>query len=389
MEAINEVVARIHATAPMFCVAVTGAGSTSLKWTLGVGGSSKTLLEGVVPYHQAALYEYIGHPVASAVRAPVAVEMARAAFERAVRFTADSSLVDQRFGVSCTASIATTRDRKGFNECYVASWGAKQLRNYHLRLEKGRDRSEEEDLVAAVVIKALADCCDIPFAIPFPLTEEDTFTSDSMPLERVLYSAQAPGPAPLLGHLPLAENEIAVIYPGSYNPLHEGHIGVVQAASRLVETLNPGKRARVIFELTAKNADKSDITQDIIQQRAAQFQGKFDLVITKLPLVVQKAQVFAGSYLVLGYDTAIRVLDKKYYGSDEKLVDSLRLIRDAGCTIIVAGRLTDSGFKTLADIAPPATMPTEQFSELFKGLTEEDFRLDLSSTALRAKASGL
>jgi hypothetical protein len=63
------------------------------------------------------------------------------------------------------------------------------------------------------------------------------------------------------------------------------------------------------------------------------------------------------------------------------LLDFSRL-RECGCSFIVAGRL-DSGsgsFKGLHDIDVP-----QELADLFHGISEEAFRLDISSTELRKK----
>jgi hypothetical protein len=52
----------------------------------------------------------------------------------------------------------------------------------------------------------------------------------------------------------------------------------------------------------------------------------------------------------------------------------------AGCRFLVAGRVKDGVFRTLADIAVPAA-----FVELFSALPEQVFRVDLSSSAIRER----
>lgn len=45
-----------------------------------------------------------------------------------------------------------------------------------------------------------------------------------------------------------------------------------------------------------------------------------------------------GSTFVLGYDTAIRVLNPKYYEGEAGLVRALSEIREHGCRFVVGGR---------------------------------------------------
>jgi hypothetical protein len=95
-----------------------------------------------------------------------------------------------------------------------------------------------------------------------------------------------------------------------------------------------------------------------------------------------KSRLFPGCTFVIGWDTAVRLVDPKYYEGDEgRVLAALREIRGHGCNFLVAGRVEDRTFRTLADITIP-----EEFRTMFCGLTERQFRADISSTELRAKA---
>ena len=91
-----------------------------------------------------------------------------------------------------------------------------------------------------------------------------------------------------------------------------------------------------------------------------------------------------GATFVLGHDTAVRLLNPKYYGGDGEMRAALEAMRAAGCTFIVAGRVEQGAegdgagsFLTLRDV----DVPTE-FVGMFEDLGE--WRMDVSSTALRA-----
>jgi hypothetical protein len=78
----------------------------------------------------------------------------------------------------------------------------------------------------------------------------------------------------------------------------------------------------------------------------------------------------------------------KYYSNSEVGMQLVfRDIQHAGCSFLVAGRVDDKGdgrFKSLDDIQLPPEM-----AGLFAGIPEEQFRSDISSTALRAAGQGL
>ena len=70
-----------------------------------------------------------------------------------------------------------------------------------------------------------------------------------------------------------------LVLSGSFNPLHEGHIKLMQVAKARFPDLEP------LFELSLHNADKGGITVDAIQKRVAQFtQRGLDLALTNAPL---------------------------------------------------------------------------------------------------------
>jgi hypothetical protein len=164
-----------------------------------------------------------------------------------------------------------------------------------------------------------------------------------------------------------------VILSGAFNPLHAGHEGMAAAAARLT-----GLPAS--FELAVVNADKGALEGAEIARRAAQFSGRATLTLSRAPLFSQKAALYPGRSFVLGYDTAARMLDPDYYGGHGGLRAALDTIRAHGCRLLVAGRLVEGRFHTLADLPLPP-----EHADLFVAIPEQLFRLDISSTELRER----
>jgi hypothetical protein len=179
------------------------------------------------------------------------------------------------------------------------------------------------------------------------------------------------------GELSFAPPQHAVILSGSFNPLHEGHLALANAAAGLVN------RAPY-FELAVVNADKGTIAMEEIEQRAAQFANRYPLLLSREPLFTRKAPLYPGSDFALGYDTAARLIEPRYYGGPAGLTEALSLVRDHGCRFIVAGRLFNDRFRTLSDLTIPPG-----FADLFLDLPESSFRVDLSSSELRTQNSKL
>ncbi len=164
-----------------------------------------------------------------------------------------------------------------------------------------------------------------------------------------------------------------VLLSGSFNPLHEGHRKLAHVAQRRLGS-------PVAFELSIVNVDKPEIAAEEVRRRAKQFLGLAPVYITRAKGFEGKATLFAGAVMVVGADTAERIVAVRYYNNDSLQRDrTLINIRNLGCRFLVAGRLGQAGkFLDLRDVDIP-----ENFRDLFDGISEEEFRLDQSSSLLR------
>eukprot|EP01086_Lenisia_limosa_P010643 TRINITY_DN35146_c0_g1_i1.p1 TRINITY_DN35146_c0_g1~~TRINITY_DN35146_c0_g1_i1.p1 ORF type:complete len:200 (-),score=31.57 TRINITY_DN35146_c0_g1_i1:66-665(-) len=175
----------------------------------------------------------------------------------------------------------------------------------------------------------------------------------------------------------------ATIYPGSFNPLHEGHTRLAQASSCQCDR-------PLFYELAVVNADKPPLSVETMVARTNQFSASAlgeccnacsrppSVVMTRAPLFVEKAHLFRDATLLVGYDTALRIVNPVYYDkSIDKLHAALAALQSYGTQFVVAGRLDGQNFKTLEHIDIP-----KQFSSMFIPL--ENFRFDISSSEIRA-----
>ena len=82
----------------------------------------------------------------------------------------------------------------------------------------------------------------------------------------------------------------------------------------------------------------------------------------------------------MGWDTAVRILDSKYYdGSYQSMLSALTSIKENECRFIVAGRMDDFGnFRNAKEIDIP-----EGYADMFCMIEEKKFRSDISSTDMR------
>jgi len=345
MEApIQAVVQAIHNCPSQLVLTIAGAGHSALGNILDVAGASRTLLEALVPYSNAAFDEFLSAPPEQYVAPTTARLMAGRAYTRARQLTNSTAPV---IGVGCTATIATDRAKRGDHRAHIAVRQHDKLIEYYLRLNKGaRDRIGEEAVVGSLLLTAIAASIGITKRPPHLLTEDDLLEMVEItylpPVEALatrqihFIGVQADGLAYPTGHTP------AVILSGAFNPLHEGHLGMARAAETLLQD-------RVVFELAAVNVDKPPLPATTILERMGQFAGRYTVLASDAPTYVEKARLYPGTTFVVGYDTAVRIFASRYYNnSPTQMIAALREIRDLGCRFLVAGRTDEQNtFRSL------------------------------------------
>ncbi len=353
---------------------IAGAGSQALAWLLGVPGASRTLLEALVPYDWAAFDDFLGQAPPQYVADQTARLMAGRALSRARWLHGEDHLV----GLACTATIITDRPKRGAHRAHIATWQPGRVAWYRLGLEKGaRDRAGEEDLVSRAILNALAAAFNRPGRLPLPLGDSDTLleqTTDLAALARQIYRHELTRfYLPADGCRQAPPTRPMTILAGAFNPLHQGHLELGQVASAL--TGQP-----LSFELTVVNAEKPALAEADILQRMAQFAGRWPVLVSNAPTFVAKSALYPGSVFVVGYDTAVRVLEPRFYhDSEAEMWAALDTIRAQGCRFLVAGRAgADGTFHEATTLAVPARV-----ADLFEPIPSRRFRQDISSTELR------
>ncbi|KAF4322306.1 hypothetical protein BBO99_00004081 [Phytophthora kernoviae] len=326
--------------------AVTGGG-VSVAESLFRPGSSSTMLHFAVPYSRASLQSFLSStPSPSKLKfcsAETSERMALAAWKQAEEITRQEAEEDdaqaaaalpnalKRFkaslGIACTAGLATNYPKKGPHECFLS-------------------------------VDPLNEVCS---------GKVDQLIS--------------------VGFFPVDGCD------GSFNPLHMGHVELAQVAQQLMRS-RTGIEMPLAFELAVANADKGAIESSMISARVAQFSrdnslglGVWPVLVTNATLFGQKAEILPGCTFIIGADTAIRIVDKKYYDMDEhKMVLALDRIARNGCCFVVAGRFdgkTEKRFVTAEEVLEQF-VPSE-FRHLFILLPETKFRNDMSSTEIRQR----
>jgi hypothetical protein len=372
-EAVRQLITAFHAGPRRIVLAVTGGGASVAGLLLGVPGGSRTVLDVQIPYSEQALSRWLGLRPASFCSAETTRLMAERALDEA-RLLAPGAEV---LGVGGTAGLRSDRPKRGDHRFHLALADARRTVTLSLTLTKeARERSSEEDVLVRVLLNALAESAGLSQRVAVPLLpgEEVQRTETSAGLLADFLAGRLDRVCVEIdGRIRTDAEPPAALLPGSFNPLHEGHIELACTAARRL-----GRSTA--FEMTVVNADKPPLADEVVRQRLAAFVGRAPLWLTRVPTFVEKARHFPNAVFVVGADTAARIVQPRFYGdSPERMADALAVLRRHGCRFLVAGRVDDTGrFVGLADLAMP-----EAHRDLFDGLSEAEFRLDRSSTGLR------
>ena len=369
---IRQLVQAIHDSPFRIVLVTAGAGSQALSHLLSVAGASRTLLEALVPYHEASFDEFLGQSPAQYVSDETACLMAGRAYTRARWLLPTDFPV---LGVACTATIATDRRKRGEHRAHIAIWQPEKLVSQCILLEKGsRERAGEEDVVSRLILALLAEACNVAANLPIPLVAGDSLTetrcSFAGTVQALLAGKLAYFSIEDNGRLHTTNILPQLLLSGSFNPLHDGHLEMAQAAAEMI-----GKP--VAFELSAANADKPPLPQNTVLHRLAQFAGRHTVYASTAPTFIEKSRIYPGTTFVIGYDTALRILQPRFYQNSQVIMlESLSEIKIQGCSFLVAGRVNENGrFLQTTDLTIP-----EGFENLFQSIP---FRKDISSTELR------
>ena len=348
----------IHRVPRRGVFAITGGGGGMLAELLCAPGASATVLQAEVPYAAQALAEYLGGAPSQACSRRTAGALAMRAFLRARQLGGD-------FGFAISAALTTRRPRQGDDRAHLAFQDANRSQAWTVDFAGRQPRRPQEDALAGTGLRALAFALGVGAA---------PTTSSSASAAGGDFAAVMLGARPSAGGGPFR-----AVLPGAFDPLHEGHRAMRADAARRL-----GLNADAVgYELSVANVDKPPLDYLELRRRLAQFAPE-EIVVTNAPTFLAKARALGVCVFVVGVDTLRRIGAARYHGGAEASARALAELGELGCSFLVYGRAGPDGrFATLADLALPSPL-----AALCVGVGEAEFRVDASSTALRAQGAG-
>src|SRR6202047_2851669 len=239
----RQLISTLHASGRKAALAITGGGSGAVGELLRVPGGSRLLVEAQIPYDTLALAAFLGFAPAQACSSNTAIAMAQSALARAARLMpAGPDLV----GLGATAALVSDRPRKGEHRFHIAfaNSAGPNSTGAHCTcvLAKGRrDRAAEEDLVSRAIVLWLARACGIAAPSPRSLIDADEHYAETVvapgaavdTIDRLLAGELDRVTVQPDGQMMLSAPQPFVLFPGSFNPLHEGHVLLARVAEEL------------------------------------------------------------------------------------------------------------------------------------------------------------
>nr|XP_018680253.1 PREDICTED: uncharacterized protein LOC103981708 [Musa acuminata subsp. malaccensis] len=251
---IRAAVDAIHSTPTKAVVYLSGGASQALGWLMSLPGASNTILEVVVPYSKNSMTQLLGkvrllNPACSLhsfFSFLMFIFMRKSGEDYNYGYSYVINTFQSMFGkaglpvlgVGFTGSLATTYTKHGDHRFYLSTRTCDRLWTSSVTLLKGLRTREEEDRVSShFLLKAISDACKVSATFSSELYESEVpdeyerQVDEDEELQQIIDGKLCMKIYDFSGDKDTA-SERMVILPGSFNPLHDGHLRLSEIASR-------------------------------------------------------------------------------------------------------------------------------------------------------------
>jgi len=361
---MQELIKKIHQSPFKVTIVSSGGGTEAISSLLQVPGASNTILESYIPYAKESMDAYLNKKPDHYCSMQTCLSMAANAYKSCSKIASETKS-KYLIGISITASLATTYTKIGDHKFYIVLQTSSYTKSVACILEKNtRSRKEEEELIANYVMHLLGEACGIKVNKPSHSEDVDISKTNAEKSWVKLLNNE-------VNYVSSSKSKPELIFPGSFNPLHEGHI-------RMRDLAEKKTGMQTTFEICAKNADKPPLTFQEIKRTLDQFDENDSWVMTSAGRFSEKAEMFPNSVFIIGADTLLRVFDEKFYSSNKDMNEHVERFNDHNIHFLVFGRKVNDKFISLEDINIPSKIRSR-----CTGFNEGSFRDDISSTEIR------
>jgi hypothetical protein len=346
-------------------IAATGAGSGIQDKLWMVPGISTILYDAAFPYHRDAQDDFLRFTEPGSYCTPArAVALAMECYYRAFKFGEAPAI-----GIGVSANVATTEVHRGDHRVFAAWFSEKGSGLHSVLLHKGEGveaRAIDGELVDFIGLNILSEAVGLP-SLSFDVSQavERYALSNAVDLCREVFFRHSFFDEDDQRYNQSAAHEAKIIFPGAFNPPHQGHFGMALEVYDQYQVYPT-------FHITEQQPHKPALSVANMLQRAKMLQGYPRVFTENQPLYLDKAKAHPNAAILIGADAMGRLLDPKWGPDLQTLKDTFSV---QGTTFLVFPRKVDGQVVTFNDLNTPSYIRARAMSGSW----------DVSSTELRGE----